>query len=173
MDLKELQQLIETMYSAKDRKRGPTGTFLWLMEEVGELAAAVGEGTPTEKEGEFADVLAWLATLANVEGIDLNRAMENTSTGVPVVGRWSAPVTRSPRDASRGSDAGCPSGRESGSRTIRVGFRAPDRLETSWRFVRPEGLSLGRLLGVQSLRQTSANPGGLGLTGGSLRMSRR
>ncbi len=83
MNLKELQQLIETMYSAKDRKRGAAGTFLWLMEEVGELAAAVGEGTHTEKEGEFADVLAWLATLANVEGVDLNKAMEKYATGCP------------------------------------------------------------------------------------------
>jgi NTP pyrophosphatase (non-canonical NTP hydrolase) len=87
MDLKELQQLIEKMYSAKDRKRGPTGTFLWLMEEVGELAAAVGEGTHEEKEGEFADVLAWLATLANVEGVDLNRAMAKYATGCPGCGK--------------------------------------------------------------------------------------
>jgi NTP pyrophosphatase (non-canonical NTP hydrolase) len=87
MDLKELQELIEKMYSAKDRKRGPAGTFLWLMEEVGELAAAVGEGTHEEKEGEFADVLAWLATLANVEGIDLNRAMKKYADGCPGCGK--------------------------------------------------------------------------------------
>lgn len=87
MDLRELQQLIERMYSAKDRKRGPAGTFLWFTEEVGELAAAIGEGTPAEKEGEFADVLAWLATLANIEGVDLNRAMEKYSKGCPGCGR--------------------------------------------------------------------------------------
>lgn len=86
MDLKELQQLIEKMYSAKDRKRGSTGTFLWLMEEVGELAAAIGEGSREEKEGEFADVLAWLVTLANVEGIDLNQAMRKYSEGCPGCG---------------------------------------------------------------------------------------
>ena len=40
MDLSEFQQVIETMYSAKDRKRGSAGTFLWFMEEVGELAHA-------------------------------------------------------------------------------------------------------------------------------------
>lgn len=87
MDLKELQELIETMYSAKDRKRGAAGTFLWLMEEVGELAAAVGEGSHAEKEGEFADVLAWLATLANVEGVDLNRAMKKYAEGCPGCGQ--------------------------------------------------------------------------------------
>lgn len=87
MDLKELQKLIETMYSAKDRKRGAAGTFLWLMEEVGELAAAVGEGSHAEKEGEFADVLAWLATLANVEGVDLNQAMKKYAEGCPGCGQ--------------------------------------------------------------------------------------
>ena len=87
MDLKALQQLIETMYSAKDRKRGATGTFIWLMEEVGELAAAVREGTFAEKEAEFADVLAWLVTLANVEGVDLDRAMRKYAEGCPGCGQ--------------------------------------------------------------------------------------
>ena len=86
MDLSELQKLIETMYSAKDRKRGPAGTFLWLMEEVGELSAAVASGTREDKEAEFADVLAWLATLANVEGVDLNRAMMKYTNGCPGCG---------------------------------------------------------------------------------------
>lgn len=83
MDIGEFQQIIEKMYSAKDRKRGAAGTFLWLMEEVGELAAAVGEGALEEKEGEFADVLAWLVTLANVEGVDLNKAIEKYTQGCP------------------------------------------------------------------------------------------
>ncbi len=75
MTLEELQRMIDTMYSDKDRQRGSAGTFLWLMEEVGELAAAVAEGSPEEKEGEFADVLAWLVTLANVEGVNLTEAV--------------------------------------------------------------------------------------------------
>lgn len=86
MQLKELQGLIETMYSAKDRKRGSAGTFLWLMEEVGELAAAVAEGSQADKEGEFADVLAWLVTLANVEGVDLTAAMGKYAQGCPGCG---------------------------------------------------------------------------------------
>ena len=76
MEIKELQRLIDTMYSDRDRRRGSSGTFLWLVEEIGELAAAIGEGTHEEKEGEFADVLAWVVTLANVEGVDLDKAME-------------------------------------------------------------------------------------------------
>lgn len=75
MQIKEFQDLIEAMYSAKDRKRGSAGTFLWFMEEVGELAAALASGTVADKEGEFADVLAWLVTIANVEGIDIETAV--------------------------------------------------------------------------------------------------
>ena len=76
MDLRDFQQLIEKMYSHKDRERGSAGTFVWLIEEVGELAAAIGEGAdPADKASEFADVMAWLVTLANVEGIDLADAL--------------------------------------------------------------------------------------------------
>lgn len=86
MEIRELQRLIEEMYSAKDRRRGSEGTFLWLMEEVGELAASIREGTREEKEGEFADVLAWLVTLANVEGIDLEKALRKYTEGCPGCG---------------------------------------------------------------------------------------
>lgn len=90
MTLTELQALIERMYSAKDRARGPAGTFLWLAEEVGELASAIahGEKTPhAELAAEFADVLAWLATLANVVGVDLEAAMSKFATGCPGCGQ--------------------------------------------------------------------------------------
>ena len=87
MTLKQLQELIERMYSAKDRKRGPSGTFVWLMEEIGELASTIGEkSSMAEKEGEYADVLAWLATLANVEGVDLTKAMAKYAEGCPGCG---------------------------------------------------------------------------------------
>lgn len=86
MEIRELQRLIEEMYSAKDRQRGSEGTFLWLMEEVGELAASIREGTHAEKEGEFADVLAWVVTLANVEGIDLEKALQKYTQGCPGCG---------------------------------------------------------------------------------------
>ena len=75
MTIEDLQALIENMYSAKDRERGSARTFLWLAEEVGELAAAIAEGDKSELEGEFADVIAWVVTLANVEGIDLTQAL--------------------------------------------------------------------------------------------------
>ncbi len=75
MTLDDLQALIEKMYSDKDRQRGAAATFLWFCEEVGELAAAVGHGTQEEKAGEFADVLAWLVTLANISDINLTEAL--------------------------------------------------------------------------------------------------
>jgi NTP pyrophosphatase (non-canonical NTP hydrolase) len=75
ISLTDFQQLIRKMYFEKDLERGVDGTFMWLMEEVGELAAALRHGTADEKSGEFADVLAWLATIANVAGVDLAAAV--------------------------------------------------------------------------------------------------
>lgn len=75
MTLDDFQNLIENMYSQKDRERGSAATFLWLCEEVGELAAAIREGTAADKSEEFADVFAWLTSLANVEGVRLSDAV--------------------------------------------------------------------------------------------------
>ena len=89
MTLDEFQQFIEKMYSAKDRERGVAGTFLWLSEEIGELAAALMEGTKQEKAEEFADVIAWLFTLANVEGINLTEAIRGKyGDGCPGCKAW-------------------------------------------------------------------------------------
>src|SRR6516162_7219001 len=76
LTLPQFQRLIEDTYGAKDRRRGVEGTFMWFMEEVGELSAALRNGTPEERSAEFADVLAWLATLANVVGVDLEKAVQ-------------------------------------------------------------------------------------------------
>src|SRR5262245_47538822 len=74
--LSELQDVIRRTFDAKDQRRGVEGSFMWFMEEVGELSAALRSGTPREKAEEFADVLAWLATLANVAGVDLEAAAQ-------------------------------------------------------------------------------------------------
>ena len=87
LTLADLQALIETMYSSKDEARGIDGTFMWLMEEVGELAAALRERKTDELAGEFADVLAWLATIANVAGVDLQQAvLQKYGQGCPGCG---------------------------------------------------------------------------------------
>ena len=76
MRIDDLQALINKMYSHKDRERGSAPTFLWFSEEVGELAAALREGTHEELSAEFADVMAWLVTLANINDVDLTKALE-------------------------------------------------------------------------------------------------
>ncbi len=84
ISLRDFQQLIREMYGQKDEARGVDGTFMWLIEEIGELAAALREGSHADKMEEFADVLAWLTTIANVEGIDLTRAVrEKYGAGCP------------------------------------------------------------------------------------------
>lgn len=87
--LAEFQQLIREMYFSKDVARGVDGTFMWLMEEIGELAAALRHGTPAEQAHEFADVLAWLTTIANVVGVDLTEAVSREyGSGCPGCGRF-------------------------------------------------------------------------------------
>jgi len=84
LTLPELQKMIHTTFGAKDARRGVDGTFMWFMQEVGELATALREGTPQERAHEFADVLAWLATLANIAEVDLAQAMaEKYGGGCP------------------------------------------------------------------------------------------
>jgi len=75
LTLAEFQGWIHEIYGAKDAARGDGATFLWLTEEFGELASALRAGTQEELAAELADVLAWLATLANLRGIDLERAV--------------------------------------------------------------------------------------------------
>ncbi len=71
LTVRTVQAQIRRMYGAKDEARGDAATFLWLTEEFGELATALRSGSDLELALEMADVLAWLATLANLRGIDL------------------------------------------------------------------------------------------------------
>jgi len=65
------QALIERIYLTRDTARGVPGTLLWFVEEVGELVRAIRRGERENLEEEFADVYAWLATLASLHGLDL------------------------------------------------------------------------------------------------------
>jgi len=88
MTFSEFQQLIRNMYIRKDVARGVDGTFMWLMEEIGELAAALRHGSAEDRSEEFADVLAWLTTIANVAGVDLGEAVyRKYGTGCPGCGQ--------------------------------------------------------------------------------------
>lgn len=80
MLLSELQQLIRDRYYSTDAARGVPATFLWFAEEVGELAHAIGrhergDADRANLQEEFADVLAWLTTLANILDVDLTEAV--------------------------------------------------------------------------------------------------
>ncbi len=76
MDLNQLQHLMENLYGEDDRNRGLPSTVAWLCEEVGELAQAVRKGSQEDQLHELADVLAWLASIANQLDLSLETAME-------------------------------------------------------------------------------------------------
>jgi len=69
------QRHVSERYEKADRERGSAGTFLWFIEEVGELATALHGKDRVNLEEEFADVFAWLCTLANINDVDLARAV--------------------------------------------------------------------------------------------------
>ena len=87
MDLTELQDVIERTFGDRDRARGVPSTVAWLAEEIGELAQAVRKGTPEQQQHEFADVLAWVASLANQMNIDLDAAVTRYAAGCPRCGQ--------------------------------------------------------------------------------------
>lgn len=84
LTFRAFQELIRERYYATDAARGAPGTFMWFIEEVGELSTALQDNAPgksptaAQRENlaeEFADVLAWLTTLANIAGVDLEAAL--------------------------------------------------------------------------------------------------
>ena len=87
MTIAEFQDVIRRTYLERDSKRPGGGTFLWFVEEVGELAEAIREGAPAEDlAAEFADVFAWLSSLANIHGIEIEAACAKYASGCPACG---------------------------------------------------------------------------------------
>ena len=74
MYISQFQQIISQKYQKRDQKRGIPATFMWFIEEVGELATALAAHDQQNYEEEFADVFAWLCTLANISNVDLEKA---------------------------------------------------------------------------------------------------
>jgi NTP pyrophosphatase (non-canonical NTP hydrolase) len=87
---------MKELYFNNDEKRGIPISFLWFMEEIGELSEAIrkyltqkesieSKKTPSSNKSnleykndiqeEMADVVAWLCSLANLLEIDLETAM--------------------------------------------------------------------------------------------------
>lgn len=81
MGIEEFQRRIEEIYYQRDLARGLAGTHMWFCEEVGELTRALRRDQREELEGEFADVLAWLSTLASIAGVDLQEAATRKYAG--------------------------------------------------------------------------------------------
>lgn len=84
--ISEFQRQIEAIYFEKDRQRGLDADFRWFVEEVGELAKALRRGDRGEIANEFADVLAWLATMASIAGVELEEAVRKYAGGCPKCG---------------------------------------------------------------------------------------
>jgi NTP pyrophosphatase (non-canonical NTP hydrolase) len=83
MHISEFQQLISKKYKKRDLERGVPATFMWFIEEVGELSTALASDSEQNRQDEFADVFAWLCTLANISGVDLEKACKKyTNKGV-------------------------------------------------------------------------------------------
>jgi len=77
----EFQEMMKRLYSHRDSERGVKGTYDWLVNELRELGEALEEKDKEAVEKEFADVIAWLASLANISGIDLEKAAVNKYSG--------------------------------------------------------------------------------------------
>jgi len=74
VSLHEFQEMMRRLYIRRDSDRGVDGTYNWLVEEVEELGEALKGEDKEATEKEFADVIAWLASLANIVEIDLEEA---------------------------------------------------------------------------------------------------
>lgn len=83
MELSELQAIIRATYGDRDRARGLARTYAWFVEECGELSRALFREGPDRQAEEFADVLAWLVSLADLAGTDLAAAAERYADGCP------------------------------------------------------------------------------------------
>lgn len=77
MHICEFQEMMQRIYFHRDSKRGVEGTFDWLVDEVKELGEALKTDDKKALEDEFADIIAWLASLANVTNVDLEKAALN------------------------------------------------------------------------------------------------
>ena len=86
MDLEDFQARMRALYGDRDRERGLARTFAWFTEECGELSRALFRGDDADRDREFADVLAWLASLADQAGVDLAAVATRYARGCPRCG---------------------------------------------------------------------------------------
>jgi NTP pyrophosphatase (non-canonical NTP hydrolase) len=96
MTIEQFQRKIDQTYGERDSERGLEQTFMWLVEEVGELARALRDEDHQRQVEEFSDVLAWLTTTASLAGVQMSEAAERFAEGCPK-------CDRSPCECGRGS----------------------------------------------------------------------
>ena len=77
VQISEFQKMMKRLYFKRDLARGVERTYNWLLDEVAELGEEVKGADKGATEKEFADVIAWLASLANIMGVDLEKAAVN------------------------------------------------------------------------------------------------
>ena len=94
--LRAFQKHIEALYGERDAARGLPSTFMWFTEEVGELARAIRGQDPENLRREVSDVLAWLATVASLSGVDLEEAAARYTPGCPRCGEIPCECRRGP-----------------------------------------------------------------------------
>jgi NTP pyrophosphatase (non-canonical NTP hydrolase) len=87
VEIGEFQARLRAAYEARDRARGRDATFLWFVEEVGELSRALRRGDPENLRHEFSDALAWLVSTATLAGVDMEEAAARYAAGCPRCGR--------------------------------------------------------------------------------------
>ncbi len=73
--------MMRRIYFQRDSERGIAGSYDWLVEEVEELGATLKAQDVPAAMNELADVLAWLASLANLVDIDLETAAVSKYNG--------------------------------------------------------------------------------------------
>ena len=83
MTIDEFQKRIEDIYFDRDNARGVSGTFVWFTEEVGELASAIRTDDRENLREEFADVFAWLVSLASIKGVRMQDVVRKYADGCP------------------------------------------------------------------------------------------
>lgn len=72
--IRKFQKLMFTLYGDRDQKRGIDKSFMWLQTEIGELIQAYLKDDQDSLREEVADVFAWLCSLCNLLGIDIETA---------------------------------------------------------------------------------------------------
>ena len=87
MKISEFQNLMHKIYFDKDSRRGIDPTFIWLIEEIGELAEETRKKNKSGCQRELADCFAWLTSLANLLGVNLEDALKEYEKGCPKCGK--------------------------------------------------------------------------------------